>query len=298
MLSILIPTFQYNCLPLVTELHRQADLLKIPFEIICLDDASGDVLYAIENEAINLLPFASFNSNTSNLGRAANRNLLAQKAKHEWLLFLDCDTYPSQDNFISAYVTAVVSSKDLVYFGGLAYKPKGFNRFNKLRYNYGILREAIPLSVRSKKIYTHALTSNILVHKKVFTDHKFDEKLKNYGYEDLVFIYNLQKNNIKIHHIDNAVFHLNLETSTDFIKKCEKAVENLIYIEELNLLPKNHTKIQKIGEIIKFFRLKWLFSKIFMSYKNDFIKDLTSSNPSINTLDLYKLCYYCHLKKQ
>ena len=40
MISILIPCFDYNAYPLVSVLEKQALMLKIDFEIICIDDGS------------------------------------------------------------------------------------------------------------------------------------------------------------------------------------------------------------------------------------------------------------------
>ena len=40
MISILIPCFDYNAYPLVSVLEKQALVLKIDFEIICIDDGS------------------------------------------------------------------------------------------------------------------------------------------------------------------------------------------------------------------------------------------------------------------
>ncbi len=47
MLSILIPTYNYNIVALVSEIHRQISNTEIPFEIICLDDAS--TVFVAEN---------------------------------------------------------------------------------------------------------------------------------------------------------------------------------------------------------------------------------------------------------
>ena len=40
MISILIPCFDHNAYPLVSTLEKQALMLKIDFEIICIDDGS------------------------------------------------------------------------------------------------------------------------------------------------------------------------------------------------------------------------------------------------------------------
>ena len=98
MLSILIPTYNYNVFLLVKELVDQASKLNIDFEIICLDDG-GKVTF-IENEAINELKNCSFSTNEVNLGRASNLNKLVDKAKFNYCLLLEADAFPTNENYI------------------------------------------------------------------------------------------------------------------------------------------------------------------------------------------------------
>ena len=42
MLSILIPTYNYSIVELVSNVHKQAIIAKIQFELIVLDDCSKD----------------------------------------------------------------------------------------------------------------------------------------------------------------------------------------------------------------------------------------------------------------
>ena len=42
MISILIPTYNAVCLPLIEKVHSQAVALQIPFEILLADDASRE----------------------------------------------------------------------------------------------------------------------------------------------------------------------------------------------------------------------------------------------------------------
>ena len=51
MLSILIPTYNYNVFPLVLDLHKQCLECKIDFEILCQDDHSNQ--FSNENQKIN-----------------------------------------------------------------------------------------------------------------------------------------------------------------------------------------------------------------------------------------------------
>ena len=42
--------------------------------------------------------------NQKNIGRINNRLLLAEKSQYEWLIFLDVDTLPNEDNFLKNYI--------------------------------------------------------------------------------------------------------------------------------------------------------------------------------------------------
>ncbi|RZJ53598.1 MAG: glycosyltransferase family 2 protein [Flavobacterium sp.] len=99
MLSILIPVYNYAVSSLVEIVYKQALECNIPFEIICLDDASQ--FFLSENQKINQLKNTTYFILDKNIGRSAIRNLLARKAVYENLLFLDADTIPVTGNFIS-----------------------------------------------------------------------------------------------------------------------------------------------------------------------------------------------------
>ena len=296
MLSILIPTYNYNCLPLVSELHEQATVLNIVFEIICLDDCSDNKTILQQNKGINALEHCTFSRNTTNLGRAANRNKLAQLAIFEWLLFLDGDMQPCSNSFIRNYTDAINKISENVFYGGIAYKNQKLNKQQKLRHTYGLKREAISFKNREKEPYKHTLTSNLLIHKKIVAAHPFEADIKTYGYEDLVFIHQLEQNKIEIKQLNNACFHLNLESSELFIKKCKTAMENLILIEKKNIIPAGFTKIQKAYLLLNKFNLVKLFSLIYKLGSKLIEIQLTSNKPKIKLLDVYKLSYYCHLK--
>jgi glycosyltransferase involved in cell wall biosynthesis len=75
MLSILIPVYNYNVYPLVSELHKQCLECGVNFEILCQDDASNQI--ESENQKINSLENCHFSKNNSNLGRVKNINFLA-----------------------------------------------------------------------------------------------------------------------------------------------------------------------------------------------------------------------------
>ena len=117
MLSILIPTYNYNVLPLVNELHEQCLESNIIFEILVYDDGSNGPINAI-NHTINNLQNCIFKELPNNIGRSAIRNLLAENAQYDILLFVDAGTFPKGKNFIGNYI---LIENEKVIFGGMTH---------------------------------------------------------------------------------------------------------------------------------------------------------------------------------
>lgn len=293
MLSVLIPTYNYSAYPLVKEIQLQCENSNIIYEIIVLDDCSNEQSCLQENKKINKLPHSRFEENTQNLGRARNRNLLAEKAKYEWLLFMDCDTFPKEKNFISNYINEIKKDNYFVFFGGICYKNTIPSEEKLLRWKYGKNREEISILKRKRKPYETVLTSNLLISKKTFNKNKFNDSITEYGYEDLVFALELQKNNISIQHIDNLAYHLNYETSELFLIKTEKSLDNLKWIHTSNLINPSDSKIIQKWNLLKKFNLLKVYCSIFKKLSPMIRKHLLSKKISLFIFDLYKLGYFC-----
>ena len=60
MLSILIPTYNFDCSVFVQALSNQAEALHVPYEIIVCDDGSTDETSKIGNRTINACPNCRF----------------------------------------------------------------------------------------------------------------------------------------------------------------------------------------------------------------------------------------------
>ena len=97
MLSILIPTYNYNVYPLACQLEQQAIKEGVNFELICFDDGSNSVLN-IENEKINTLTNCKFIAAKQNIGLSNNRNTLAKASKYEYILFMEGEYTQKQLN--------------------------------------------------------------------------------------------------------------------------------------------------------------------------------------------------------
>jgi len=293
MLSILIPVYNYNAFPLVLELHKQCTDCGINFEIIGIDDGSD--LYKSENNPIQLFSNCIFEELPQNIGRSKIRNLLASKAKFDWLLFMDCDTFPCNSDFITNYVNQIFSSKKSIFFGGIRYKTEKPESEKLLRWEFGLKREAINLASRKKNPYKSAFISNFLIKKTVFETILFDEKITKYGYEDFAFIHTLKNKNIEIQHIENLSYHLNLETSALFLSKTKTALEMLLYISKTIEPAHFESKITKTYTAISYLKLQFLISKIFQELRLKLENNLTSKKPSLLVFDFYKIGYFCYL---
>lgn len=295
MLSILIPIYNYNASPLVLELHKQCTEAEIDFEILCQDDCSSK--YTQENLFAQTIGKVHYYLNNTNLGRGKNINILSQKAQFDYLLILDCDTYPKESSFIKKYIDSIALEKSKVVFGGIIYPDDKPNNEQLLRWIYGNKREAIPVEIRRKRGYKSALTSNFLIKKSVFNKYPFDETITKYGYEDLCFLTVLNSNKIAISHVANPTYHLNLETSKAYLSKTRLAIENLIFLIDSHKITEQDSRLFSTYNILRKLKLNALFGFAFKKTKNTLTHNLLSESPSLFLFDLYKLGYFSTLKK-
>ena len=113
MLSVLIPTYNYNAVSLVKELHKQLLDSNIVFEIICIDDGSKSLLNQF-NQEINTLAFGSFIALKENIGRSAIRNYLSKKSSYQWMLFFYSDVLPTGSDFIHNYLKGITNNSSVI----------------------------------------------------------------------------------------------------------------------------------------------------------------------------------------
>lgn len=298
MISVLIPTYNYNVVSLVENIHKQCKShLNSEFEILIYDDCSTDNDIVNQNQVLRTLEHCDFNVLSKNIGRSAIRNMLSQNAKYDWLLFLDADVMPIQGNFISNYIKTIAQEPCVIY-GGILYPEIKNTEQKSLRWHYGKKREALHHSERNKNVYLSFLTLNFLIHKSIFNIVKFNEDIPNFRHEDTLFSYNLMQHRIPVKHINNPTYHLGIEDSKTFIKKSLESVEAVNLFIKNGLIEPKYTRISHTYSTLKKIRLDFIFSKLFKLLKSRFEKNLLSSKPSLFIFDLYRLCYYCHLNSK
>lgn len=295
MLSILIPTYNYNVVPLILELQKQCLECKIHFEIIVFDDASK--LFLDENQKINSVENCRFEVLEKNIGRSAIRNLLAQKAKFNSLLFLDADTIPVHNHFIKNYIAQINEEEKIVY-GGIKYQKEKPNKSKVLRWKYGNSREALSVEKRQENPYLSLLTLNFLIHKNIFSTVSFNETIPNLRHEDTLFSYNLMQQKIKISHIENPVYHLGLDDFEIAIKKENESILGLKNLIDHKLLPTDYVRLSSIAAKIEKLKLNFAFVTFYKITKSIFLKNIASNNPFLFIFDLYRLGNLCNLNSK
>lgn len=243
-LSILIPIYHWNPSDFVQELYRQAKNLDINFEICVYDDCSQRV---IELDFLDLKE-VRFKKLNKNIGRSAIRNLLAKDAIYDKLLFLDGDSFPKSNLFLSTYLMTDLKSKT-IKCGGTAYQDPDINETKSLRWYYGKMREEL---ASNRKGFA---SNNFLVYRSDFLEIKFSESIKGYGHEDTLFGIEWLKSKGEIEICDAKLFHLGLESDEVFMAKTKEGAINLKKLYDKELITAQDNKLIAFHEKLKFKRL-------------------------------------------
>ena len=288
-LSICIPIYNFDVNALVSSLKNEIETKNLDAEILLLDDAS-----AVEFQKINSKANSSvdqFNILENNIGRSAIRNSFLDLAKGDYLLFLDCDGKIISTNFISDYLEDINANHSDVIYGGRVVDSHIPEKKYQLRWNYAQKRENLSLKKRRHKPYLGFQTNNFVIKKSVFKDFRFDEKLKNYGYEDLLFAMELKAAGVKIQHIDNPIFNNDIETNQVFTGKASEAAESLaLILKDVKTKDKvSDLKLTKAYKKVRDYRLQGIFNLSFYLLEPFLKTRLNMGNAHLRILDFYKL---------
>lgn len=298
-ISLLIPVCNYDIVALVYSM--KSCIGKIPefIEILIGDDGSSpdfrNKYKALEEPGVRLIV------SEKNIGRAAIRNKLALEAKGDYLLFIDADAMipGTADAYISKWLPYL--SKARVICGGILYhnSPPG-DPDKILRWKIGWKREQRKASEREKHPYSFFSTFNVMIDRTVFSKIRFNEELRQYGYEDALLSYQLEKAGIAIRHIDNGLMHDGLESNREFLNKTKLGLENLsrLYDSVTDKRTFSSTvRILRLYNILAFFRLTLLLAGLYIRYKEKMEIRLDSHNPPMILFSIYKVCMFCTFRE-
>ena len=288
MLSILIPTHDYTCYKLVYDLHVQAEALGVPYEIIVAEDGSRSQVNIIANHKITDLSNCRHVVRREKSGPAEIRNILAREAIYDWLLFIDSDAKVEKSDFLHIYINNV--NKADVIVGGLYHQKENFDPSRTLRFKYEKQADRHRSAAeRSLVPYAHFSTFNFMIRRSVFLCILFDKNCKDYGYEDALFGVELERRNVSLVHIDNALQHTGLDTNEKFISKAETAIRTVISLDG-KMQDKSH--VENAYNKLKSLHLVWAMKVFHHLFGGLIRRNLLSRNPSLFLFSLYKLGYY------
>ena len=291
-LSVLIPNYNWDVHHVITALHKQLSESGVRFEILCFDDAPHSEFFT-KNNALNTLKFVTYKANETPLGRAKNRNQLAQAATSDLLLFLDGDAGITHNpSFINNYLTHFVPGH--VFCGGTAYGAKPTDSSLQLRYLYGKNREELAAETRQKHPWAGFSAFNFLIERSLFLATQFDESLSQSGHEDTLFGKALKLNNVAIRHINNAAQHLGVDESAVFLAKSKQAVENLRDLIHADLADED-IKLYAWYLRIRRAKMTAVIGSLYLRFKEKWEENLCGPQPNLRTFDLYRLGYLCTL---
>lgn len=281
-LSILIPTRNDECLELVKELLAQCEPLS-DYEIIVADDGSTDNGILRINRNIAQLPHCRYIERKENTGRAAIRNFLAREAQFCSLLFIDCGRRVERKDFIQKYL----GYSDVVYGGYCVPEQKGMA--GNLRYMYERSAQADHTAMqRARHPYQHFNTCNVLVPRQVLMKFPFDEDVKEYGYEDVLYGKRLQQAGVRIRHIDNPLSLCRFESNYAYVRKIEESISTLVtFRDELTGYSRLLNAADLLGTMHSARLCRWMLSPLLPAMR----KNLAGTRPRLCLLKLYKLGY-------
>lgn len=287
-LSILIPVFNTEVTPLVNRLLTEIKKQSLPVEIILLDDYSDN---SFQQQYLPLTnePVVSIIKNESNLGRAVSRFKLASAARADFLLFIDADSLPVKENFISNYLNKL-SKEKIVITGGRIYqaeKPQQCQLI--LHWLYGSKRES--------KSGAAFQSNNFLISKELVMLLKDKPAFSTYGHEDTYWGICLEEENIPVKKTDNPVLHNQIEITEKFLQKTTEALANLYWLEQNTnpVILAKHVKLFRWYKTIRSMGLNKLIDWTERVFSKSIKTNLYSCNPSLRKFDFYRLAEYIRL---
>ena len=291
-LSILIPTYNHDCVLLVDAMVEQIGSTGVEAEIIVLDDGSSDMRVLAENASIEQTEHCRYIVSAVNRGIAVTRNSLIDAATGDHLLFMDSDTYPAEDDFLQRYVAAAGEADVVV--GGLKFRSGEEQVSNPLRLRYGQHAECRSVRRRERNPYDAFLSSCFMISKEATKKVRFDETFDRYGHEDTLFGAALQQAGVTIKHIDAPVFHDNTDTSEQYLSKVRIAIQSLsMHADKL----RGHSRLLRLYDVIESFHLTRFVYSAFGHFRGAMEKNLTGKHPLMSILKLYKISYLCGVMK-
>ena len=134
-----------------------------------------------------------------------------------------------------------------------------------------------------------------MISKSIFNRVRFDESIRGYGHEDMLFGHQLHQLGYEFIQIENPLIHKGLDDNQTFINKTEEATRNLFLLYETGRYQflSEESRLLNTFLLIKRMKLTHLLAWKFDFTKNFMCKLLSKKNPCLLLYDLYKILFMC-----
>ncbi|MGB3627395.1 MAG: glycosyltransferase family A protein [Henriciella sp.] len=231
-ISICVPCFHDSADALIATLSRMD--LAARATLLLFDDGSGNpaLTRLLARHMMHFPGPARLITSPDNLGRAGARNRLLALAETDWVLFLDADMRPDDDQFLVRYLDALrAADGPALIAGGFSLKHVKPTKETELHAAQALKSECLPADTRAKQPGHHVFTSNILVHADILKAVGFDAGFTGWGWEDVDWGLRVAAD-YPVLHIDNPATHLGLDATPALIDKFGGSAANFAYLAE------------------------------------------------------------------
>lgn len=288
-LSILIPAYNRDCSELVDDLIAQ---LPADAEIIVGNDKSTEEDAVKAFRRIASRKQCRVYEPVTNLGRSRIRNRLFGLSSGRWILFIDSDTRIDSPDFIQKYLDATQEHPADIYYGGMKNTdecPPGC----ELRWTYETeASKRLTLDYRRKHPFDSLTTQNFMIRRDAFVQTGFMEEITQYGYEDTVLFSTLERLGKTVHHIENRLIHLDIDTNRNFLARTREALRTLHSLPEE---ARPQTRLIQTYRKLRHYHLHRVVAFLHILMRPLTRRILYSRFVSLRLFQLYKLGYFCGL---
>jgi glycosyltransferase involved in cell wall biosynthesis len=198
-------------------------------EIVLVDDGTGDIALDTKvRAAIDAWPGpATLVRFHANQGRASARNRAIQAARGNYLLFIDADMLPGDQQFLTRYFNEIYKRTSAIIFGGFTAGHTNVDHDTVLNHNLASKNDCKQASERALRGAVAVASNNLLVRRDVFAHIPFDNNFTGWGWEDTEWAMRAVFAGYGLTHIDNPAVHVGLDSTNAMLRKYKEAGINL-----------------------------------------------------------------------
>ncbi len=223
-MSILVPFFGDDPTQLIASISAQA---CTGIELILYDDGTQNT--ELHDQVQQVVAETNLPTQVltcgNNHGRSIARNRLIQAAQGQYLLFLDADMLPGNEQFLATWIAEIAKTQPAVVFGGFSVLELSSDRSYDLHRALSVSSDCLDAAERNKIPAKHVCTSNLLVRRDVLDACTFDTGFVGWGWEDVEWAARVAEQ-FTITHIDNSAIHLGLESAETLINRFRDSAQN------------------------------------------------------------------------